>query len=93
MVASVIAENAQPSFTAMTPSASTSSISVGPMLNTTLRIRKSVDREPRSMTRESVPICLDWWKSRPSESACCRLSTAALAIVDWETRMKIASRR
>ena len=36
----------------------TSSTAVGPRLNTTLRIRKSVEREPRSMIRARLPVCL-----------------------------------
>ena len=92
MVTKVVAEKRQPSRIANTAMAMTSSMAVGPMLNTTLRIRKSVEREPRSMIRDSAPICLVWWKSSDSDSACWKVSTAALAMVAWETRVKIASR-
>ena len=70
----------------------TSSIAVGPILKTTLRIRKSAEREPRSMLRASAPICLLWWTSRDSAKAWAKVSTAALAMVACETRLKIASR-
>ena len=70
----------------------TSSTAVGPRLKTTLRIRKSVEREPRSMIRDSAPICLVWWKSSDSDRACWKVSTAALAMVAWDTRAKMASR-
>ena len=77
---------------AMTATASTSSTAVGPMLKTTLRIRKSVAREPRSMIRDSEPICFDWWKSSDRLRACWNVSTAARAMVDCETRVNTMSR-
>ena len=92
MVARVVIAKRQPSRLHSTAMAMTSSIAVGPMLNTTLRIRKSVEREPRSMIRDRAPICLDWWKSSESISEWAKVSTAALAMVAWETRLKIASR-
>ena len=53
-----VAAKRQSSRMAITAMASTSSIAVGPRLNTTLRIRKSVERAPRSMTRARLPVCL-----------------------------------
>ena len=82
----------QSSRTTITTMASTSSTTVGPRLKIRLRIRKSVERAPRSMIRDSVPVCLVWWKSSDRPSAWAKVSTAALAMVDCETRVKIASR-
>ena len=82
----------QSSRTTITPMARISSTKVGPRLKIRLRIRKSVERAPRSITRERVPVCLVWWKSRDSDRAWPKLSTAARAMVDCDTRVKIASR-
>ena len=75
-----------------TKQAISSSITVGPRLKTTLRIRKSVDREPRSMTRDSPPVCLDWWKSRDRDREWAKASTADRARAAWETGVKMESR-
>ena len=91
-VANAAMAKLQSSRTTITTIARTSSMNVGPRLKIRLRIRKSVERAPRSMIRDRVPVCLVWWKSSDSESAWPKLSTAARAMVDCDTRVKIASR-
>jgi hypothetical protein len=92
MVAKAVAAKRQSSRVVITTMAITSSTAVGPRLNTTLRIRKSVEREPRSMIRARLPVCLLWWKSRDRPSVWAKVSVAALAMVAWETEVKMASR-
>jgi hypothetical protein len=55
----------------------TSSIIVGPRLNTSARSRKSIDLAPRSITRDSEPVRLVWWKSSDSDRAWANVSDAA----------------
>ena len=57
----------------------TSSKAVGPRSKTTLRIRVSVEFEPRSMMRASAPVCLPWWKLSDSDSEWAKVSTAGIA--------------
>ena len=75
----------------MTAMARISSIAVGPRLKATLRIRKSVERAPRSMTRASAPVCLLWWKSSDRPRAWAKVSTAARARVACDTAVNTAS--
>jgi hypothetical protein len=69
-----------------------SSIAVGAMLNTRPRSRKSIDRAPRSITRDSEPVRLVWWKSIDSDRAWAKVSTAARVWAAWATGVNTASR-
>ena len=83
-IGAVIA-NTQSRRTTITTIARISSTNVGPRLKIRLRIKKSVERAPRSMTRLSVPVCLVWWKSSDSDSAWPIAN--ALSTASWAWRM------
>ena len=92
MVINAVRAKRQSSWVTITSMASTSSTAVGPRLNTTLRIRKSVERAPRSMVRARLPDCLLWWKSSDRDREWAKVSIAARARVAWETGVNTASR-